>query len=146
MTSREFKAGRHKDLSVAAWNAALIALLIGMILALVIVSSAHANENEWTTLDTSLQAAYSVVHVIDWAQTRNIIKRENEGYYEHNHLLGRKPSVDRVNIYFAATLLLHAGISRALPKDYRTPWQMFWIGVETNQISENYSIGLRAEF
>jgi hypothetical protein len=121
MTSREFKAERHKDISVAAWNAALIALLIGMILALVMVSSAHAGDRTWTGKDTALEATYLVLRAMDWQQTLYIA--EHPVYYERNILLGKHPTPSQVNQYMALIAISHVVISYALPKTWRTWFQ-----------------------
>lgn len=116
------------------------------IIALFGLSSAPVFASDWTTEDTAWQAAYMVLHVADWGQTRDIARREDEGYYETNPILGRHPSLKRVDTHFAVTALAHTAISYALPPDWRRRWQMVTIGVEAGFVSYNYSIGLKINF
>lgn len=124
-----------------AWRA-----LWAGILALFGLSSAPVFASDWTTEDTWWQAAYLALHVADWGQTRDIVKREGEGYYETNPILGRHPSLKRVDTYFTVTALAHTAISYALPAAWRRGWQHVTIGVEAGYVSYNYSIGLNINF
>lgn len=54
-----------------------------------------------------LVALYIVLLVIDWRQTLTIA-RNPERWYETNPILGRHPSVLRVNVWFA--IVLTAGL------------------------------------
>ena len=102
--------------------------------------------SDWTKADTAWQLGYLALHVADWGQTRNIVKREGEGYYETNPILGRSPSLRRVDTHFAVTALAHTAISYALPPDWRRRWQMVTIGIEAGYVGYNYSIGLKMDF
>ncbi len=100
----------------------------------------------WSERDKYLEATYFVFHLTDWAQTRDIESRSNEGYYETNKVLGKHPSLDQVNGYFIATGLLHLGIVHLLPKEYRPWFQIITIGVEVGCDVHNYSAGVRLKF
>lgn len=105
-------------------------------------SCAQANELPETL---ALESAYSILHVMDWNQTRRIA-RNPLGFYEKNLLLGAHPSPLRVNRYFAATLAAHWGLALALPTGYRRVFQGVSIAVEANTVRKNYAIGLSARF
>ena len=111
------------------------------------------DDQKWTSVDTGLQATYTVLHVMDWTQTLRIARDHKTGhnarvggepYYEAkiDNIIGKYPTKEKVDTYFMSTLILHSIISYSLPKPYRTIWQSFWIGVEYNQIQRNRDIGL----
>ena len=124
-----------------------------LIVLLLLVAPTTASADEWTKTDTALQTTYAVVHLADWLQTISINKQDGGSYgkigeysiqyVETNPLLGKHPSNDRVNAYFATTLLLHTAISYVLPDPYRNIWQTVWIGVEAAQVVRNYNVGIR---
>lgn len=99
----------------------------------------------WTKEDTYRQATYMTLHVIDWGQSRDIAKNP-QIYRETNPLLGRHPSVSRVDAVLASTLLLHTYIAYKLPPSHRKTWQMFWVGVEFGATLNNYRAGVEINF
>lgn len=108
--------------------------------------------SDWTRDDTAWQAGYLALHVADWGQTRNIVRRADTGCdgdplcIERNPILGRNPSIKRVDTYFAFTALAHTAISYALPPDWRRSWQLITIGVEAGVVGYNYKLGLKMDF
>lgn len=83
--------------------------------------------------------------LVDWRQTQAIARGPSfDGYVleESNPILGRRPSASKVNAYFAATSALHAGIAVALPRPWRTWWQLVGIGVEAHAIGRNAVNGI----
>lgn len=116
--------------------------------------------DEWTKTDTALQSVYTVLHVIDWGQTNNQAKndwRRVVGQHmggwdlyatreEINPILGKRPSVGKVNAYFASTLVAHTIISYVLPKPYRTLWQASTIGLELYVVGQNYNVAMKGFF
>ncbi len=106
----------------------------------------------WSKADIEREAVYLTLHVADWGQTRNIVHRADTGCaggpkcIELNPILGRNPSIRRVDTYFVVTALAHAAISHALPKDWRKGWQYLTIGMEAGVVGYNYSIGLKFDF
>lgn len=131
-----------------------------------IASNAFAFD-EWSKTDIALQSVYTVLHVIDWGQTRylttqrniSVIKTNgNTCYYgpctystqvskiETNFILGKFPSKTEVDLYFASTLVLHTAISYILPKPYRTLWQAGTIGLEAYVINNNFNVGIHGMF
>lgn len=75
----------------------------------------------WTSSHTALAGAFTVVLLVDAAQTRDLARRGWPGFREANPLLGPRPSVGQVNTY---TVLAAAGIlsaAAAAPPRLR-PW------------------------
>lgn len=95
--------------------------------------------------DWARQGVYTGVLMADWAQTRYIAKHLDE-WHEMNPALGRAPSIGRVNIYFGATVLVNAAITRALPAKYRPVWQYSSIGFEAFVVGRNAYIGIGMQF
>lgn len=100
---------------------------------------------EWTQSDVAFEAAYLSLHVLDWGQTLNIVA-ERHFYNEQNPVLGRHPSRDQVNTYFALTALAHVAIANWLDTPARTYFQLITIGLEAAVAGNNYRIGLRTAF
>lgn len=102
---------------------------------------------EWDWSDTAVESMYFAAHITDWGQTRDIARQCGEGLYaETNPIIGRCPSIGRVNTYFFATALLHAGIATILPKKYRRMFQVGTLGMQIGYISNNANIGLKVSF
>jgi hypothetical protein len=112
---------------------------------LFLLSTSFAHAAEWTQADTAREVAYQVVAAMDWAQTRTTAKHP-EQWQELNVVLGKHPSVDRVNAYFAATGLAHYYISKALPADWRAGWEYLSIGFEGAVVAHNFHLGVRMDF
>jgi hypothetical protein len=123
----------------------LLALLAGPIQAEGLNLRPETWGKDWTREDTYRQVAVSALLVVDWAQTRWIVKHPYQ-FYEINHFLGEHPSVGKINNYFAASILGHAAISYILPSDWRKGWQYVWIGVELEYVRRNYHIGVKVDF
>ena len=94
------------------------------------------------------------VTCIDWGQTRYISTHGNQ-YYENNPILGRHPSLDKVNTLVPLGIIGHAVIAAALPKHYtifgfdvhpRLIWQGVWIGIEIDAVASNFKTGIKYEF
>lgn len=100
----------------------------------------------WTGKDTAREVAYLILHVADWGQTRNIVHRESEGYWEINPILGKYPSIKRVDSYMTFTMLAHIGIAYAMPRGWREAFQYSTAGIEAGFVINNNSIGLRVDF
>lgn len=116
---------------------------------------------EWSRTNTGLQVVFSGLLIMDWKQSLVIARSHGTGIgpmdgpmrvwdvygrTEMNPLLGRHPSVGRVNAYMAAALLSHAAISAALNEPYRTIWQSVWIGIEAETVRNNYQAGIRVSW
>lgn len=103
--------------------------------------------DEWTSADTYREVAFDSILIVDYMQTRWFLKHSEFGYYEVNPLLGNKhPSADRVAIACVATGLLHYGIAKALPQDWRAGFQYVSIGFEGAVVAHNFQIGIKMDF
>lgn len=123
--------------------------MLAICLFLLLCGPAAAADNKWFSTperkDIALEVMWQGVHVLDWGQTLEIA-RHPQDFYECNPLIGRHPSVGRVNTFMLASTVVHPLVSYALPKPYRTWWQMVTISVTTGLVANNYNIGLRVRF
>jgi hypothetical protein len=94
--------------------------------------------------DLYRELTFQAVMVMDWAQTRQIAKQPDR--HEYNPILGRRPTIGRVNTYFVAAGIGHWAISEALPKDWRKHWQLVTIALEAGTVYHNYQIGLEIKW
>jgi hypothetical protein len=120
-------------------------MIKAVIVAVIILVYSNSYASDWSKVDTALQITYSALHVIDWGQTLDIAKHPKD-WSETNPILGKHPSISKVNSYFAATLVGHAVVSYLLPKPYRRIWQCMWIGIEAGYVTHNYSVGINVRF
>lgn len=100
---------------------------------------------DWSKTDIAFEAAYLTLHVVDWGQTLDIVNR-HETYHERNPILGKHPTREQVNTYFALTALAHIAIAHWLDTPYRNYFQIATIALEVAVIDNNYAIGLRMAF
>lgn len=126
------------------------------ILALLLILPSLCFADDWTREDTYTQAALTALLIVDWGQTRYLVKhpidpKQPDGTYNwraegYNRFLGEHPSIGRVNNYHVAVLAGHAAISTLLPPGWRKGWQYVWIGIESDTVYRNHHIGLRVDF
>lgn len=119
------------------------ALIIFLAMLLTGVQTSDAGE-PWSEQDIQLEAAYLMLHAVDWGQTRTIATSDE--FWETNPILGSHPTVAEVNRYFVATALLHVAITDSLHPRYRPLWQKFTIGVEAGYVGHNINLGITLEF
>lgn len=120
----------------------MIKWILVLILFFPISASAFA---PWSRQDIALESTYVAIHILDWGTTLDIADNPSK-YYEYNPILGRHPSREKVNLFFAAGIPLHLGITYALPKRWRPYWQYFSIGMNGICVINNFSIGLKLSF
>jgi len=110
---------------------------------------------EWTTADTVRESAYVLLHIADWNQTREIARNPQQ-YWEVNPVLGKHPSIKRVDSYMAFSALAHIGISYAIaplcdaigasPRKCREGFQYLTLGGKASLVYHNNRIGLSWDF
>ena len=105
----------------------------------------NPNAEPMTKEQKVMQGTYLGVHSIDWMQTRYIAKHPDE-YHEINPLMGKHPSVGEVNRYMAASAILHTGITKSLPGEYRKYWLGGSFVVKLNLINMNVNAGIGVAF
>lgn len=110
--------------------------------------SAGEDRAAWTATDTAVQAVFVALTFVDWEQTRTFTRDQDKDYHkdETSFLLGTHPSQQKINLVFGTGILAHTAIAYLLPHPYRTYWQSFWIGVETEAVYSNYEAGIRFRF
>lgn len=119
-------------------RAALFALLLA-------AWPAHAHPAEWNDTDRALMATALALHVLDWAQTREIAKPGN-GVHEINPILGEYPSRRDVDAYFLGTSLLMFVAAHALP-ELRRPMLWGYVAVGAITVARNHLVfGIRVGF
>ena len=114
------------------------------LLLLALMLSVPANADEWTREDTTYQAALMVLKGIDWLQTKEIVRNSN--YYEINPIMGKYPSQNTVDLYFACSAIGQTVLAYYLPKKYRRICQIIFIGNQFGCVWHNYNIGIRIGF
>ena len=75
----------------------------------------------WTSSHTALAGAFTVLLLVDAAQTRDLARRGWRGFREANPLLGPRPSVGQVNTYTALAAAATMTAAAAAPRRLR-PW------------------------
>mgnify|MGYP006863133829 FL=1 len=99
----------------------------------------------WTRADTYRQVGVVGLSGIDWLQTRKIAQNPDR-WYERNPVLGRHPSIEKVDAWFAGTIAVNTAVAMILPPGWREGWQYVSIGWEGTMVGNNMSIGLGIGF
>lgn len=114
-------------------------------IALLFSGTTWADNRAWTADERAWGATAALVTLADWATTRDLTRRYNEGYYERNPVLGRYPSTDRVDIHFAVGGVITYLIADNLDR-YRKPFLMGYTAIELIVVNNNLNIGLKMKF
>jgi len=101
--------------------------------------------DDWSVADRNREIAYFTLDAADWLQTRYIATHP-DGYGELNPILGRHPSLGKVNMYFAGGSVAQFVVADVLPERWRKPWQILNISVESWCVGKNLSIGIRFQW
>ena len=67
----------------------------------------NAQWSTWTPEQRQWYVASNVMLLADWSTTRDMTRRYDEGYYERNIILGKRPSRDELDLYFFSVLIGH---------------------------------------
>ena len=116
-------------------------VLASALFASVLLAGTALAADEWTKEDQELQLVYTVLHMIDWGQTR-YIARHPDKHREMNPILGSHPTTEQVDMYCASTLAASWFIAKKLNRKNRKRFQWFITGVEANMVTLNLSIGI----
>ena len=108
----------------------------------------QAQEPEpWSDRSKFWAATSAIALANDWATTRDMTQRYNEGYYEVNPVIGRNPSANRVDLHFLIAIPVVYLIADNLETDLaRTRWLELVTLVEASVSLNNLRIGLRWGF
>lgn len=101
--------------------------------------------DEWSTRDYTLQATWTVLHIVDWGQTLDTAKNPDR-FYEKNPLMGEHPSVSRVNTFMALGAVINPLFIHVLPSKWRPYFQAVFIAEKVYCVGNNYRIGLHVNF
>lgn len=100
--------------------------------------------SSWSNEEKLLLASASVLHIMDWGQTRNIVKNP-QTYHEINPFLGPHPTMGKVNLWFLTTGLTLVTMSHLLPEQ-RTSLLGTYTAIQLINVGRNFGIGLRVDF
>ena len=105
---------------------------------------ANAENKPWTDTEKELFVAHTALVVADWSQTRQIVKHP-ETYAEQNILLGKHPSMDKVDLMFVSTLIGSYYIFDSLDNNRQT-WLISATVTRGLIVGHNLHLGLRIGF
>lgn len=108
-------------------------------------SCSVAAGDAWSEDQRKMGAALAAVTIVDWAQTR-FIADNPERFHETNLIIGRHPSIGRVDRYFATSMLIGAAVLDALPTEYRDYALRAGLVLEVLVVSNNARIGVGVKF
>lgn len=112
---------------------------------LLLLVSLSATAREWTEEEYAWGAAALLFTAGDWATTRNMTRRYNQGYYEQNVILGKHPTTGQVDRYFAISIPVVFLLLDNLD-EYRKPALIGITAVEAAMVGHNLHIGLKLQF
>ena len=118
-------------------------LLVSLLL--MVSTTIFADTRTWTPEEKAWLGTAAAFTVTDWATTRDLSRRYNEGYYENNPILGKRPSTGRVDLYFISAGLLGYTIADNLDQN-RKLFLQAWTAVEIFYTNRNLGIGLKMKF
>lgn len=103
--------------------------------------------DEWTKEDIYSATIFTSATMIDWGQTRDIVKNSDYGYYEKTNIyLGKNPSLNEVDTYMPLAIISSLTIAHFLPRDWRTKFLYGVSFLELGTIYNNKKIGLKINF
>lgn len=120
-------------------------LAVTAVLAVAVMGSAQAADEEWTTLQKVAYTTSIAANIIDWGQTRTIAKNPDK-YRELNTFLGDHPSVARVNNYFIGTTALLAVLPHMSDTYRKYMMPMVAAGLTLNIARNHFKVGLKISF
>lgn len=115
-------------------------VLILLIAFMFIGCTSHPFEG-WSREDTYRQAAFTALHGIDWAQTREIA--QDDRFYEGNPIMGAAPSLSGVDMFMGIFLVIGLMLPALLKPCYRDKAQYVMMSVKAGVIVHNYQMGIR---
>lgn len=134
-------------------------MTIRKIVFLLILIPTTASSAEWFTdlspQEVVLQSYWTAAAVIDWGTTLDITERYDEGYYEMNPFLGKRPSRGEVNTWFLIGIPVKWLVTWALPREAyffdikwypRKTFQIIGASIQTAAVVNNFSVGLKINF
>ena len=118
--------------------------MVRLLFALILFSSIAVAE-PMTRTDNAWEIAYQVAQFVDWSQTRTIAQHPDR-FMEYNPLLGRSPSIGRVDSWMAAGMVSHYIVSRSLNRRWRRTFQVYTALGEVAVVGSNQQAGIWLSF
>lgn len=115
--------------------------LVAAVLALV-CGCAHA---QWTTEQKAMSGAFLTLWAADYGQTRTIAQHP-ERWVEYNPVIGKHPTLGRVNLYFLAAPIISGVLLDNVSSTERTWALRVLTSLEVGLVAHNAHIGIRASF
>lgn len=113
-------------------------IVLAVLLALSIIG---CSPHKWTKQDIYMEGFWQGLNLIDWGQTRKIAQNPDK-FHEVNPILGRHPSVGKVDAYMGASAVAHVIITDWIPPKHRWFWHMVTITCSGLLVNQNFNIGL----
>ncbi|SRR5258708_1085241 len=107
--------------------------------------SLASNAGEWDKIDYSLLGIAGTGIILDWGQTRYIVKHP-QSFHELNPTLGNSPSMRSVNKFFLGRLALHGAAAYILPDPFKKIWLASEITIRFNTVNHNRTLGIGFNF
>lgn len=104
----------------------------------------YAQNRPWTEDEKRLFYVHSALVLADWSQTRQIAKNPTQ-YVEYNPFLGKQPSVEKVDLFMAATLVGSYYLFDSMDEN-RQKYLLFASIGRGVIVGHNLNIGLRIGF
>jgi len=109
---------------------------------LVLVGCSGKHFEPFTKQDMQLQAAYTGIAAIDWAQTHRF-NNYDPPKRELNPLLWGYPSDNKIDVLIPLAITGHGLVTWYLDPKYRATWQWTWIVIEGVAVINNHMNGVR---
>lgn len=122
----------------------MISDLIGVLVCLIAIAFLWADEAEAGEWKPKEQAIVSALIIADWAQTRDIARRLDR--HEMNLILGRNPSINKVNKYFALSLIAYNIAAYNLNPKWSRRLSISVGVMQGAVIANNLSLGVKFDF
>lgn len=131
-----------------------------IVILLLILCSTTVHAEEWTKGQKIYGTTFTLLSIVDWGQTRDLVKRKKRAYkynsdgtytyedsrYERaNFLLGKDPSMGDVNTYFPIAIGAVLIGSHFVSSDLRTKILKWGTNIEIGIVHGNYQIGLNID-
>lgn len=114
-------------------------------LIIVLTCFSCATTDKWSNTEKTKEAAWLILHAVDYSQTRYAMERPDE-FKELNSLLGEHPSEGRLNLLTLVTGVGHVLITDYAGKKYRSLFQNITLGFKVGTVANNFYVGAKIEW
>ena len=115
-----------------------LTILLTLLASVAVAEPMSRTDNAW-------EIAYQAMQVIDWSQTRTIAQHPDR-FLEYNPLIGRHPSIGRVDTWMATGMVSHYVVSRSLNRRWRRTFQIYTTVAEIAVVGNNRRVGIWLSF